>query len=100
MSARGHAVQILRERNVHVRLGSRPVFYIGNRGSALPAKVQRRDAPDAEPILSQEVAMSLRTSIRIVSTVIALATASMIASVALASHHFALAIDAAVQLGR
>ena len=59
-----------------------------------------RDAPDAEPILSQEVAMSLRTSIRVVSTVIALATASMIASVALASHHFALAIDAAVQLGR
>lgn len=44
--------------------------------------------------------MSLRTSIRVVSTVIALATASMIASVALASHHFALAIDAAVQLGR
>lgn len=44
--------------------------------------------------------MSLRTSIRIVSTVIALATASVIASVALASHHFALAIDAAVQLGR
>lgn len=34
----------------------------------------------------QEVAMSLRASIRLVSTVIALATASMIASVAFASN--------------
>lgn len=44
--------------------------------------------------------MSLRMSIRIVSTVIALATASMIASVAFASHDSTSAQVAAVWLRR
>ena len=47
----------------------------------------------------QEVAMSLRASIRLVSTVIALATASMIASVAFASNAATAARTEAVTQG-